>query len=44
MLLQMMQKAQRDNVLAIQDTIKGDSASLMSRFGALTSMLQAAKG
>lgn len=44
MLQQEQQQAQNDQVLAIQDRAKTDTASLMARFGALASFEQAAKG
>jgi hypothetical protein len=44
MLQQQADQAKQDNLLALQDRVKGDSASLMARFGALAALTQPAKG
>jgi hypothetical protein len=44
MLLQQQAQAKTDDALALQDRAKGDSASLMARFGALAALAQSAKG
>lgn len=38
MLQQQQEQAKQDKILAIQDQLKGDSASLMARFGGMMGM------
>lgn len=43
-LKQQQDKADKDNLLALQETAKFDTAQLMARFGSLAAYAQGAKG
>lgn len=44
MLQQQEKQAQLDKIAALQDTARGDTASLMARYGAIAAFTQGAKG
>jgi hypothetical protein len=43
-LQQQQERADKDNLLALQDLAKADTASIMTRFGSLAAYAQGAKG